>query len=79
MWTLVMDMKIEICNISAAQILGLPHVLRDDHTAVAGGEDQIGIVDAHAPRLAEERHDEEPEEQQERTALDPQERLRSHR
>ena len=28
----------------AAQILGLPHVLRDDHAAVAGGEDQVGIV-----------------------------------
>ena len=43
------------------------------HAAVAGSEHQVGIVDAHAPRFAEERHDEKPEQQQEYRAA-PQKR-----
>ena len=45
------------------EILALVYRFGHDHTAVAGGEDQIGVVDLHAARLAEERHDEKPEKQ----------------
>ena len=80
MWTLVMDMKIEICNISSIEVLVSRETdLGHDHAAVAGSEDQIGVMDFHAARLAEERHDEEPEQQQHVGCCNHSERYRSHR
>ena len=55
------------------EVFVLRHDLRHDHAAVAGGEDQVGIVDAHPAGLAEERHDEEPEQQQ-HDGAEPQQR-----
>ena len=55
------------------EVLVLGDDLRHDHAAVAGSEDQIGVVDAHPAGFAEEGYDEEPEQQQHEGA-EPQQR-----
>ena len=56
------------------EIFAFVYGFRHDDTAVAGREDQIGIMNLHTPGFAEKGHDEEPE-QQHQDDHDPYERI----
>ena len=46
------------------QVFGFLHDLRHDHAAVAGRENQVGIVYPHTAGFPEKRDDKEPKQQQ---------------